>query len=316
MKQKYYILIIGLISLLSFSQNKKESFSFIVLGDMPYNLPNDYLKFENVIASINKQNQVFNVFVGDFKSSKTPCSNEAYIKILAYFNSFKRPLIYTPGDNEWTDCGKVKAGSYDTNERLKVIRDQFFKEPTQSLGVNKINLITQSSFEDYSKYVENKMWNYNAISFATVHIVGSNNNLIISDSTANGEFLERSKADIYWINKIFKKAEKDKSLGIVIFEHADMFFPDKGKEGFETFLTALQKLVTDYKKPVLLVNGDSHEYRIDKPFYENKELKKTLLNFTRLQVFGEADMQAVKVTINPKDPSLFEIQQFWIPQNN
>ncbi|WP_367754350.1 hypothetical protein [Flavobacterium sp. WC2430] len=317
MKLRFCILFVFiLIHSFSFSQNKKTPFTFIVLGDMPYNLPKDNLKFENVIAALNKRNQAFNVFVGDFKSSKTPCSDTAFQKILGYFNSFKKPLIYTPGDNEWTDCGKPQAGSYNTNDRLSAIRAQFFKDTLHSLGKSTMELSSESSNVAYAKYVENKIWKYNGISFATIHLVGSNNNFNTDNLNSNEEFYERSNANIFWLNTVFEQAKKDNSLGIVIFEHADMITPDKGKEGFVTFLKELQKRVETYKKPVLLVNGDSHEYKVDKPLYENVELKKTVLNFTRLQVFGEADMHAVEVTVNPKNPALFEINQIWIPEIN
>jgi len=310
-----FLFVFTLVNAFCFSQNKEKPFTFFVLGDMPYHLPEDNAKFENVIKELNKQEQVFNVFVGDFKSSKTLCSDIAFNKILGYFNSFKKPLIYTPGDNEWTDCGKLQAGSFNTNERLSAIRAQFFNDTLHSLGKSKMELISESSNKEYAKFVENKMWDYNKISFATIHLVGSNNNFDTDPSKSNEEFFERSKADIYWLNEVFEKAKANKSLGIVIFEHADMITPDKGKEGFVTFLKELQKLVVDYKKPVLLINGDSHEYKVDKPLYENEELKKSVLNFTRLQVFGEADMHAVKVTVNPKNPTLFEINQFLIQEN-
>lgn len=317
MKSPVYIfrMFTLLVYAFCFSQNKEKPFTFIVLGDMPYNLPADNVRFENVINEINKQEQVFNVFVGDFKSSKTPCSDAAFQKILDYFNSFKKPLIYTPGDNEWTDCGKPQAGSYNINERLSALRAKFFKDTVHSLGKSKMILTSESSNKEYAKFVENKMWDYNKISFATIHLVGSNNNFDKDSLKSNEEFFERSKADIFWLNEVFKKAKANNSLGIVIFEHADMITPDKGKDGFVIFLKELQKLVLDYKKPVLLINGDSHEYKVDKPLYENEELKKSVLNFTRLQVFGEADMHAVKVVVNPKNPTLFEINQFLIKEN-
>lgn len=312
MKLNLYIVVFCFINVVAFSQ-KNNSFSFFVLGDMPYHLPEDYNRFENVIDRLNQENQVFNVFVGDFKSSKTPCSDEAFDKIFHYFNSFKKPLIYTPGDNEWTDCGKPKAGSYNTDERLTAVRTLFFKDPLHSLGQKKISLNPQSAIFGFEKFVENSSWQHNNVAFATIHIVGSNNNF--DKEKSNEEFYERSKANIYWLKEIFKKAIENKNLGLVIFEHANMITPDKGSEGFILFMKELQKLVTEYKKPVLLINGDSHEFIVDKPLYENTETKKAVLNFTRLQVFGEEDMHAVKVTVNPNNPSLFEINQFLISKN-
>jgi hypothetical protein len=51
-------------------------------------------------------------------------------------------------------------------------------------------------------------------------------------------------------------------------------------------------------KPVLVVHGDSHQFRIDQPF---KLDQKPLNNVTRLIVPGATDVRAVKVTV--KDAS-------------
>jgi hypothetical protein len=99
--------VVILITCLAHSQtpNKQpDSFTVVAFGDMPYVLPEDYIRFERLIKTVNNQNQIFNVHVGDIKSSSTPCSEEYYQRIQNYFNQFNKPLVYTPGDNEWTDC--------------------------------------------------------------------------------------------------------------------------------------------------------------------------------------------------------------------
>jgi hypothetical protein len=214
MKLRIYISIATvLLHIAGYCQSEQKTFSFFVLGDMPYNIPQDYTRFENVIKVLNKQDQAFNVFVGDIKSSSTPCSDEAFKIMYNYFNDFKRPLIYTPGDNEWTDCGKLQAGSYNTYERLSALRAMFFKDPLHSLGTTTLPLISQSSVSGYSKFVENQIWQYNRISFGTVHIVGSNNNKDLDPK----EFEERSKANIFWLHELFIKAKQQNSLGGIAY---------------------------------------------------------------------------------------------------
>jgi hypothetical protein len=44
-------------------------------------------------------------------------------------------------------------------------------------------------------------------------------------------------------------------------------------------------------------------------------LKKSILNFTRLQVPGENNMHAVKVTINPATAAIFQIEELIVPGN-
>ncbi len=316
MKRIVSVLFTLLSAHLCFSQQTDlNEFSFIAFGDMPYNLPQDYPRFENLIETVNKENQVFNVFVGDIKSSSLPCSETHYKKIFTYFNEFKKPLIYTPGDNEWTDCGIKTAKKYDPEERLQVIRKLFFKIPIESLGKNKMTLKTESTFPEFAKFVENQAWEYNGVSFATMHNVGSNNNFLPTSKDRNKEFFERSEANIFWLNKLFDQANERNSMGIVIFQQADMFTSDQGMSGFITFLDTLKQLTQDFGKPVLLINGDSHIFKVDKPLYADKAKEKLLLNFTRVQVFGEEYMHAVKITVNPEDAALFEIQQFWVPKN-
>ena len=62
-------------------------------------------------------------------------------------------------------------------------------------------------------------------------------------------------ANLFWLKEVFKKAIEEKSLGLVLFTHADMFNPDKGSSGFSAFLRELQSLTAAYTKPVLLVNA-------------------------------------------------------------
>jgi hypothetical protein len=65
----------------------------------------------------------------------------------------------------------------------------------------------------------------------------------------------------------------------------------------------LLPLAKKWGKPVLVVHGDSHQFRIDQPF---KLEKKPLANVTRLIVPGASDVRAVKVTV--KDASFsFEL---------
>jgi hypothetical protein len=295
------------------AQKKDETFSIIAFGDMPYSLPGDYARFENLIKVVNNENQIFNVHVGDIKSSKTACSEEYFSKIYNYFEEFKKPLIYTPGDNEWTDCDRPAAGGYDPEERLEVIRKTFFKT-NSSFGKEKLTLIAQSENPSFAKFVENKRWDFNRVAFGTVHLVGSDNNFLPNSKNFNKEFYERDKANLAWLNEIFVHAKKENSAGIILFTQADMFKPDKGIIGFENILKELRKLVIDFKRPVVLVNGDSHHFVVDKPFID-KATERSFNNFTRIQVFGEADINAVKIIVNPASPNFFQVEQLIIEGN-
>lgn len=294
---------------------KSGAFSFVAFGDMPYHLPTDYARFENLIREVNRQDQVFNVHLGDIKSSETDCSDDYYHKILGYFNQFTKPLIYTPGDNEWTDCNKYTPGKYDIDERLTMIRSLFF-DGKHSLGRERLDIVSQSQQPTFARYVENNRWEHGNVAFATVHIVGTNNNFYPDPNGNNAEFYDRQKADIAWLDEVFDRAKTAGNSAVILFTQADMYNPAKdAKEAnaFTAIKKKLQERTVTFGKPVLLVNGDSHVFLVDKPMYETG--KKDLDLFTRVQVFGEDNVHAVSITINPARPGLFQIEPLMIPGN-
>jgi hypothetical protein len=100
-----------------------EPFTFIALGDNPYGDPAAVNPpYEALIAEINSHSPSFTVHIGDIKSGSTPCDDAMLNQQLAYMNSFASAMIYTPGDNEWTDCHREKAGKFDPLERLAFLR--------------------------------------------------------------------------------------------------------------------------------------------------------------------------------------------------
>src|SRR5262249_13219454 len=92
-----------------------EPITIAVYGDSPYGTtPTDTAEFDAspaFIDSINADPDVrFVLHVGDIHSGKQYCT-EAYDRaIFGLWTRFQDPLIYTPGDNEWTDCNKIGEG--------------------------------------------------------------------------------------------------------------------------------------------------------------------------------------------------------------
>ncbi|WP_460554474.1 metallophosphoesterase [Hymenobacter daeguensis] len=286
-------------------------FDFVALGDMPYVLPADYGRFEALIGAVNHQHPRFSVHVGDIKSGATLCTEEIYQKVFAEFQLFEQPLIYTPGDNEWTDCGRPKAGGYDPEERLAVVRRLFFPDHN-SFGKTRLALTSQALMPGFATYVENNRWTSGNVAFATVHLVGTNNNFVPNAQGQNREFYDRQQANLAWLGAVFAEATAQRRLGVVLFTQADMFSPlksAKDADGFTEILAALSRHAVAFGRPVLLVNGDSHRLIIDKPFMNPAAPGQVLRNFTRLQVPGEADVGAVRVTVDPAQPALFQFQE-------
>src|SRR5581483_3848583 len=118
-----------------------------VFGDWPYSAPllnNAPL----LLNSVNGDPDVKMVIhVGDLHSGSMPCTGAGLNPIPAgsvpgwnqgifnLFQQFNDPVVYTPGDNEWTDCHKAKelASGYPLNE-LAAVRSLFFANPGWTLG--------------------------------------------------------------------------------------------------------------------------------------------------------------------------------------
>lgn len=288
-----------------------DAFKFIALGDMPYGQPAKVFPlYEKLIETINARRPDFVVHVGDTKSGGTPCSNEMLDAQLAYMNSFEAGVLYTPGDNEWTDCYRKKAGKFDPLERLTYIRQTYFSEPAKSFGKSPLDIESQAVLhaDTYATYPENVRYQRDGVHFILAHVVGSNNNLEARDPKAAMEFFDRNAANVAWLNESFDKAAAEQAKAVALVIHADMFefgFNEFGKEtflrhsGFKQFGEALVKKATDFAKPVLLIYGDSHVHRVIRPFPQSAP------NITALEVYGSKDMHAVEVTVEPDDPAVF-----------
>jgi PKD repeat protein len=247
--------------------------SFAVIGDVPYGTTQTG-EFPTQIAQINADPGVQTVYhLGDI-SSPLDCSDAYYSKIKSQFNSFTDPMVYTPGDNEWTDCSRATVGAANPLERLTTLRSIFFAEPGQSLGRNRMPVQYQTGFP------ENVRFDQAGVTFATLHIVGSNNDLNVwSGSTSVGtaqsdEVTARTNAVISHLHSTFAQAAAGGSRAVVLVTQADMFIPGTGnatfRQAFQPIVRALASESLAFGKPVLLINGDTHSYVSDTPLTTSK----------------------------------------------
>lgn len=274
---------------------------FIALGDVPYELPKDEPRFVKMLEEINHIKPTFAIHVGDIKASSVNCSDKNLSLAFEKFLTVKVPLIYTPGDNEWTDCYRKKAGGYDPLERLNFLRALYFPDEF-SLGQTKIKVTRQSSISDFKKYVENAHWAVDEVGFVSIHIVGSNNGLEDKDEKLLNEFNERNQANLFWLNEAFKQAREKNQKAVVIFMHGDPQFTSARfvRTGYKEITEAFLSHSNNYKKPILLIHGDSHEHKYDKVAGFG--------NFTQLIVPGAPRAQAVEVAIDTSQVEPFQVK--------
>ena len=312
-------LLLAQFAFCNLSFGDDESFHFCALGDMPYYLPADYERFDNVIDVVNAENPAFTVHVGDTKSGSSLCSDESYRRTLKSFSRFENPLVYTPGDNEWTDCNREAAGDWNAVERLSLVRELFFKDSKTLGGGEAFELTVQSSDPQFATFVENRMWSKGGVTFATVHIVGSKNNRQENIPGAVEEFLVRDEANQAWLDTVFDRAVSTGAPALALFIHANPFRDFKDDRdpdaGFARFLEQLRRRTIAFGKPVLLVHGDSHYFRIDKPMMREGTKRDSVENFTRLEVFGATNMHALRIDVDPSSAQVFSAIQVIVKAN-
>ena len=286
-------------------------FSISLIGDLPYT-PVQEERFLDLIESVNQSDVAFVIHDGDLKSGGAECSDEAIVERKQLFETFDKPFIYVLGDNEWTDCHRENAGSYDSLERLDFVR-ALFTEGDRSMAVPSIELERQSATPDYSTYRENVRWDYNNVLFATLHVVGSNNNLGRNPEN-DAEYRARNAADLAWMQESFQQAKAGNYAGFMLIIHANPLFElkpdDPQRSGFNEFIAALETEVVNYDRPIVLVHGDTHRFQIDKPLRQEGE---EISNFTRVETFGSPNVHWLRAEIDPNSDNVFEFYQELIP---
>jgi hypothetical protein len=254
-----------------------------VIGDVPYGTgPTDDAQLKANPAFITAMNADADLsvvlHVGDIHSGKEYCT-EAYDRaVAAQWSAFKLPVVYTPGDNEWADCHKVKQGggayvagaisllkdaagnllSYvggDPVANLQLVRSIFFATPGKTSGVA-MDVHSQAKEFDTAypadaASVENVWWMKSKVLFVTLNVPGGSNNdtdVWYGAPTAGAaqalEVATRSAANKRWLDTAFKAAAANGAIGVVIQLQADMWDLD----GVFTANAAGQNHLYEYKQ--------------------------------------------------------------------
>jgi hypothetical protein len=278
--------------------------TFAVMGDAPYYW-HEARRYEHLVAALNADSLDWVIHVGDLFWK--PCSDERMLERLEAMQRIRHPVVYTPGDNEWTDCWGRREGGFEPLERLGRLRDLYFPSPGQSLGGSPMEVVSQASDSVWSEFVEHQRWTRGGIVFATLHLVGSRNGMEGFPGRADAndrEARRRTEAATAWLRDTFEDARATAAGAIVLIEHADLGFEDPADEyrrAFEPFLRALEEEVATFDGPVLLVHGDGHHYTVDSPLVDRRT-GRLLENFTRMQVMGSPEVGWVRVVVDTAGP--------------
>jgi hypothetical protein len=294
------------------------TFSFAVIGDLQYNAEEEK-QFPHLLDQISVQPMSFVMHLGDFKAgSNSPCTDALFLKRRDEFNRSAHPFIYTTGDNDWVDCRRPTNGAMDPLERLAKLREVFFAEP-KSLGKRTIALTRQSDAfvgdPILSRYSDNVLWVDRGVVFVTLNIQGSNDNVGF-DAANDAEQKARERANLEWLKIAMNRARGTDIVGLVVFSQANVGFEEPqavvAKSAYVPFLRNFETLATEFAKPILYTHGDTHTFRIDKPF-RNPMNGNLIANVKRLEGYGAPRVNWVRVTVDPSnkaDPFFVETGGF------
>ncbi|WP_157267814.1 hypothetical protein [Azohydromonas aeria] len=300
-------------------------FAFALMGDMPYS-PREVAAVDRLIDAVNADAEVGVVLhVGDVKGGAERCDEGIYRERLRQVQRFAPPVVYTPGDNEWTDCHRPSNGSYVPTERLALLRKLFFAEPGRSLGQRPMALQSQGrEMPAHATFVENAMFERQGVLFATLHVVGSQNDtapwrgvdpkddVTATNPERQAEFEARQAANLAWLDRLFDTAQRRGAPGVVVAMQANPRIEaapgSPARKGFDAVLDKLRQRALAYGHPVLLLHGDDHEFFMDQPWYRDSSPEPKLANVTRVQGYGSPRVHWVKVRVLPGTPELFQVE--------
>jgi hypothetical protein len=294
-------------------------FTFAVIGDIPYGAA-QIARFPAVVDQINADPSVqFVDHLGDIKNGSTTCDDAYFHQIRTQFDRFQDPLVYTVGDNEWTDCHRPNNGSYNPLERLQTIRQVFFDRPGHTLGQHSVGVASEAG----QGLPENVTYSRAGVSFAALHVVGSDNSLLPwTGNTAPtpaqaAEEHHRTQGVLAEINQTFHEARGKRA--VVLMMQADMFDPtvpaaDRTEANYGAFrpiVQAIAERAAAFDGPVYLLNGDSHQYNVDHPVGSGSSwlsfygVHEPADNLTRITVDGSTGVNDyLRMRVQPHDDAV------------
>jgi hypothetical protein len=303
----YSDFIVASVPRLPEPERERDTLTLAVIGDTPYG-DAQVADFPDLVDAVNRDRAVRRVIhLGDIKSGSSTCTDERFRSVFALYEMFDDPFLFTPGDNDWTDCHRANNGGFDPLERLAALRRVAYPVPGRSRGGRSVSVRTQADDPPNQEFVENQLWSQREVVFSLVHVVGSNNDLAPwfgADETPEqrarrlAEFERREQANLAWLERSFEVAERRDAPAVVVGMQADTFFPGGARDGFAAVVERLSELSAEFGKPVLLLQGDTHDYLTDRPIADAP-------NLTRIVVEGETADEWLRLRVDPSSAGVF-----------
>ena len=284
-----------------------ETLRFLAVGDAPY-ADAEYGPFERLLQTAAAQQPAFIVHVGDIKGGGQPCTEARNQRVAKLFEQQLVPMLYTPGDNEWTDCHRRSAGALAPLERLAALRERFFSDP-DVLHNETLDLRVPDN-----DYPENAYTLKDGVMIVLMHVVGSENNRRPQDVSAMEEWRARSRANRRLLEEATGDANAAEARAMVLLVHANPLFERTSPApGFVPFFDALDWLLASYPGPVLVIHGDTHRFQFNQPLIRTGSAVPGAKRLWRLEVPGSPFLGAVWVSVTDDSGEPFAVSVIYPP---
>lgn len=272
--------------------------AFAVFGDAPY-YPWENARYTRLLAAVEQSRPSWLLHVGDL--FWRPCSDAMMSTRRREFDAMTTPVVYVPGDNEWTDCHTTQTGAFDTLVRLQQLRRTLLPDPSQALGRTAMTVTSQADQPAWREFAEHRRWTRGRVVFATLHLVGSDNGLApFAERTPahDAEVVHRTQAAVAWLGETFDTAAAQGAGTVVLAWHGNPGFstPAGARRGYEAVLDTLRARASRFNGEVLVIHGDSHQQHADHPLRGPGGVP--IGNVTRLETFGSPDVGWVRVVVD------------------
>lgn len=296
-------------------------FTFTVIGNVPERAE-DVAPTRALLDAIDAEHPAFVVHLGNLKGRDESCSDDLLEARHDLLDGLITPVVYIPGDHDWSDCQRPAAGSFDPMERLLRLRELFYPDDS-TLGQRTMTVMRQSDQAKFRSYRENTRWTMNDVLFVTLNVPGDNNNYKIAGGR-NGEYEDRLEANRQWLARAFSVARQRKLAGVVIMMQADPLFEDgwerrraptifdgllrrRSHDGYLALKRQLRTLTREYDGAVLLIHGASQTFVLDRPLKDEDGHPDS--HVMRARTYGSPVLDRwLEVSVTPGRTPLFHIR--------
>jgi len=250
--------IISGLSALAWAQGQPITFS--AWGDIPYG-SSEYSLMRQYVSDHNRYSpSVFSIHLGDMLSGA--CEESKYADVAEIMKSFAVPAYIVVGDNEYNDCANPATALGRWQKYFSGFEENFCGAPATARQ---------------SGRSENFAFMMNGVLFIGINLVGGT---VHNPS----EWNTRMQEDADWVSQQLQ-AKISQARAAVVFAHAG----PEGSSNRDLFFGQFRAATTTFAKPVLLIQGNTHSYKLDQPWPER--------NMVRLVVPKASTEPPLEVTV-------------------